>query len=251
MRLALQSIVILLTTVFSYSPNAEQQAHVAVASNFSHTAKALVALYSQQNNQHKIILSFASSGKLYAQIVHGAPFAVFLSADQEKPQKLIDRRLAIEESLTTYAIGKLALYSNSQALSVSRHNAIDILQKAKTIALANPKTAPYGNASLATLKNLSIYDSVSNKLVWGENISQTLQFVETGNADWGFVALSQVKEKQVLWVVPQNLHPPIKQDAVLLHSGQQNSVAKAFLQFIRSSEAKEVIANFGYHTSEK
>ena len=192
------------------------------------------------------MLSFGASGQFYAQIKEGAPFQVFLSADDERPKKLVDDGLAVPESRFTYAIGKLVLWSKDPAL-VKGEETLKASAFNK-LSIANPTAAPYGAAAVETLKALKIYEAVQPKIVMGSTISQAFEFVNTGNADLGFVALSQLTGDVggSRWMVPQNLYSEIRQDAVLMKSGAGNEAATAFMTFLKGPEARTVIEKYGY-----
>jgi molybdate transport system substrate-binding protein len=192
------------------------------------------------------VLSFGASGQFYAQIKEGAPFQVFLSADDERPKKLVDDGLAVPESRFTYAIGKLVLWSKDPAL-VKGEETLKASAFNK-LSIANPTAAPYGAAAVETLKALKIYEAVQPKIVMGSTISQAFEFVNTGNADLGFVALSQLTGDVggSRWMVPQNLYSEIRQDAVLMKSGAGNEAATAFMTFLKGPEARTVIEKYGY-----
>ena len=220
---------------------------VAVASNFLLPMEQLAQQF-QQETGHKVKLSFGSSGKLFAQIYNGAPFHVFFSADQAKPIALEKKGLVVDGSRFTYALGGLALWSNKVDYIDSEGQ---VLEKGnfKKLALANPKLAPYGVASTEVLQNLGLTAATRSKLVKGENISQTYQFIASGNADLGFVALSQIDSKASkgsVWIVPHELFNPIRQDAVLLTKGQNNGAAFAFMTFMKGPKAKAIIEASGY-----
>lgn len=221
---------------------------LAVASNFTSPIQKLAPIFEQETG-HKIQLSFGSSGKFFAQIQHGAPFDVFLSADQAKPDKLIEKGLALESSQIIYAKGALALWS----ASLKSVEPIDkTLLEARKIAIANPKLAPYGKAAKETLTKLALWSKLKGKLVQGENIGQTYQFTYSKNADVGFVALSQVLAGDVkghYWKVPNSYHSAIKQSAVVLSSSHQKEVANAFLAFLMRADIQQKIASFGYQTT--
>lgn len=226
---------------------------VAVASNFTAVMKSIVADFEKQSGHH-VRLSFASSGKIYAQVQHGAPYDVFFSADQAKPAALIEKGLAIAESHMTYAIGTLALWSSDPELLDDQASALTSLSFRK-LALANPKLAPYGQAAVDTLNALNLKNASMAKWVLGENIAQTYQFVRSGNADMGFVALSQIMEQgQVksgsFWQVPESMYRPIRQDAVLLKHGEHSDAAQALLRYMRSPQAESVILSYGYRLPE-
>lgn len=219
--------------------------NVAVAANFAEPAKEIARLF-ESKTKNRAILSFGATGQFFTQITQGAPFQVFLSADEKTPKKLADDGQAVADSLFTYAIGKLVLFSTNRTLVTGEQTLRDA--KFNKIAIADPVTAPYGAAAVETMKALGIYDALSRKIVQGANIAQAFQFVDTGNAELGFVALSQVIARQggSRWMVPANLYGTIRQDAVLLRSGESNEAAKAFLAFMKSAEAAKVMEKFGY-----
>jgi molybdate transport system substrate-binding protein len=221
--------------------------NVAVAANFTEPAKEIAQLFEGKTGQ-KAILSFGATGQFYTQITQAAPFQILLSADQSTPKKLADEGLAVADSLFTYAVGKLVLFSANPGLVTGEQTLRD--GKFNKIALANPTTAPYGAAAVETMKALDVYDALAGKIVQGNNIAQTFQFIDTGNAELGFVALSQVITKPggSRWIVSANLYTPIRQDAVLLRSGVDSEVAKAFLAFLKGPEANAVIERYGYAT---
>jgi molybdate transport system substrate-binding protein len=240
--------IAVLALAFAATARAEET-QVAVAANFTAPAKLIAAEFEKETG-HKAVLAFGATGKLYAQIKNGAPFEVLLAADDRTPAKLEEEGMAVRDSRFTYAVGQLVLWS-------ARPDLVDeegeVLEKGdfKHLAIANPKTAPYGAAAIETLTALKLLDAVTPKLVQGENIAQTHQFVVSGNAELGFVALSQVWKDGKLtsgsaWVVPEALHAPIRQDAVLLNSGAGNAAAVAWLDFLKGEKAREVIHAFGY-----
>lgn len=223
--------------------------NVAVAANFTAPMQAIAAEF-EKDSGHKIQLAFASSGKFFAQIKNGAPFQVFLSADAQKPERLEQDGLAVAGSRFTYALGALALWSPQPGLVDAEGK---VLQQAdfKHLALANPKLAPYGAAALQTLEKLQLLSALKPKFVLGENIAQTYQFVATGNAELGFVALSQIFKDGKLtegsaWIVPDDFYRPIRQDAVLLASGAGNPAATALLDYLKSAKAVTIIKSYGY-----
>ena len=222
---------------------------VAVASNFTAPMKAIVQAF-ERDTGHRAILSFGATGQFYAQIKNGAPFAVLLAADDETPARLEREGVAVPGTRFTYATGKIVLWSKKADL-VDTNGEILKTGKFDKLALANPKLAPYGAAAMQVLEKLNLTKQLGPKLVEASNIGQTFQFVSSGNAALGFVALSQVFENGKLkegsgWVVPSNLYSPIKQDAVLLTSGKANVAAQALLQYLRSDKAKAIIVSFGY-----
>ena len=218
---------------------------IAVAANFADASKEIAAAFKAKTG-HEAVLSFGSSGQLMAQIQQGAPFKIFLSADEERPKTLIAEGLALGDTRFTYAIGKLVLWSRDGALvkgeETLRANAFT------KIAIANPAAAPYGVAALDVLKNLQLSDQLKSKIVMGNSIAQTFQFIDTGNAELGFVALAQVVANAggSRWLVPQALYPEIRQDAVLLKTGAQDDASKAFLDFLKNPQARAIIEKFGY-----
>ncbi len=223
-------------------PAGAETVNVAVAANFTAVAEELAALFEAEAG-HELVLSFGATGQLYAQISQAAPFDVFLAADTERPEKAIAEGLAVAESFFVYAEGRLALYGPGRDLGDGEAALRGDFEK---LAIADPDAAPYGLAAVETLNALGLYDAIAAKLVTGANISQTLQFVESGNAELGFVAASQVLGKGDIWLVPATLHAPIAQGAVLLHQGADNPAALAFLDFLQSDAAVAVIEAAGY-----
>jgi molybdate transport system substrate-binding protein len=221
------------------------QTNVAVAANFTNAAKEIAAAFKTKTG-HEAILSFGASGQLYTQITQDAPFQVFLSADEERPRKLVDQRLGIADSRFTYAIGKLVLWSKTPGL-VKGEETLRSGGFAK-LSICNPVAAPYGAAAVETMKSLKLYETLKPKLVEGANISQAFQFVDTGNAELGFVALSQVAGNNAgsRWLVAQDLYKPIRQDAVLLMNAAGNEAATAFMTFLKGPEAHAIIEKYGY-----
>lgn len=223
------------------------ETHLAVAANFADVTREIARSF-EATTGHKVVVSFGSSGQLYAQITQGAPYDVFLSADEERPRKAVEEGLAVPESRFTYAIGRLVLWSREP----DRVTGPETLKQGgfQRLAIANPATAPYGSAAIEVLIRLGIRDQVQPRLVQGNSIAQTFQFVETGNAELGFVAASQLvgRESGSGWNVPQDLHAPIRQDAVLLKRGATNEAARAFMTYLGGPEARRIIARFGYGT---
>jgi molybdate transport system substrate-binding protein len=220
---------------------------LAVASNFISPIKQLATKFERETG-HSLQLSFGSSGKFFAQIKNNAPYDIFLSADLPNPQILIKEQLALPDSLIIYAKGQLALWSINPLPEIPLKDAI---LRAKRIAIANPKLAPYGKAAKESLRNLSIWDDVKNKIVQGENIGQTYQFVYSQNAEIGFVALSQVfagQKKGHFISVPNELHGKINQAAVILTRTHNTELAKTFMAFIMRADVQEEILQFGYST---
>jgi molybdate transport system substrate-binding protein len=222
------------------------EAKIAIAANFTGAAKEIAASFEHQTG-HKAVLIFGSTGKLFAQISHGAPFDVYLAADQKRPLKAENDGLAISGTRFTYAIGKISLYSANPVLIDSTPQILTTNGFAK-LAMANPKTAPYGAAAQEVLKKLKLYDKVRSKIVMGENAAQTYQFVMTGNAQLGFVANSHATANKdgSRWLVPSNLYTPIRQDGVLLKHGATNRAARSFLLYLKGQNARAIIQKFGY-----
>jgi molybdate transport system substrate-binding protein len=242
------TILVLALLVLSPFARADE-VQVAVAANFTAPMKAIVAEFEKATG-HKAQLSFGATGKFYAQIKNGAPFQVFLSADDETPAKLEQEGLAVPGSRFTYAVGSLVLWSARPDLVDARG---EVLSRGgfAHLALANPKLAPYGAAAMETLDKLGLASTLQAKFVQGENIAQTHQFVMSGNAELGFVALSQVmKDGRIVsgsaWIVPAEMHRPIRQDAVILAPGRDNAAANALLRFLRGRAAQAIIRSYGY-----
>jgi molybdate transport system substrate-binding protein len=221
------------------------EVRVAVAANFTETAKELASVFQKQTS-HAAVLSFGASGQLLTQVQQGAPFEVLLSADRERPEQAVALGLAVADSRFTYAIGKLVLFGKSAEL-VRGEGTLEGARFTK-LAIAKPETAPYGAAAIEVLKALGLHAALTPKLVQGNSIAQAYQFIETGNAELGFVSLSQVMASSAgsRWVVPQNLYTPIRQDAVLLKNGADSAAAREFLVFLKSPAARAMIEKYGY-----
>jgi len=222
---------------------------VAVASNFTAPMQRIAAAFAQDTG-HKAVLSFGSTGKFYAQIKNGAPFQVLLAADQETPARLEQEHLALAGSRFTYATGRLVLWSKDARLVDDKG---EVLRKGsfERIALADPKLAPYGAAAVEVLDKLGLRATLQAKLVQGENIGMAYQFVSTGNAPLGFVALSQVMVNGAIqegsaWVIPTALHAPLLQDALALASAKDNPAATALLAYLKGDKARAIIQSYGY-----
>ncbi|WP_369920599.1 molybdate ABC transporter substrate-binding protein [Marinomonas polaris] len=244
------SIMLLSFLVLNSSTYAEE-IHAAVASNFTAPMKDIAKQY-EEDSGNKVILSFGSSGKFFAQIQNGAPFQVFLSADENKPDALEKAGLIITGTRFTYAIGALALWSAKPDF-IDNNDARLKSGDFNKLALANPKLAPYGVAATEVLEELGLTESTKSKWVMGENISQTYQFASTGNTDLGFVALSQIMSegriaKGSSWIIPTDQYSPIRQDAVLLKSAENSTAAKELLDYLRSDKARSIIHSYGYKT---
>lgn len=249
MRLLLSSLSALLWVAFTHTAAHAAEAQVAVAANFAEPMKAIAAVL-QKTSGHTLKISTGASGAFYTQIKNGAPFDVFLSADNERPEMLEKDGLAQPGTRFTYATGKLVLWSVRPG-RVDGQGAVLKAADLGKVAFANPKTAPYGAAALQVLDKLGLKDALAPKLVQGESIGQTFNFVKTGNADVGFVAMSQVLEggqlkEGSMWVIPQTQYDAIRQDAVLLKKGAGNEAAKALLQLLQSPNIKDLIRSYGY-----
>jgi molybdate transport system substrate-binding protein len=222
---------------------------VAVAANFTAPMQQIAQAF-EQDTGHKALLAFGSTGKFYAQIKNGAPFAVLLAADDETPARLEKEGLTVVGTRFTYATGRLALWSKNASL-VDDKGEVLRSHRFQKLAMADPKLAPYGAAAMEVISKMGVQASVASKLVQGESIGQTYQFVSTENAQLGFVALSQISlEGRITqgsaWVVPQALHTPLKQDAVLLNPGKDNPAAHALLKYLQADKAKTIIRHYGY-----
>jgi molybdate transport system substrate-binding protein len=238
----------LLSLIFGHGQLLAAEVSVAVAANFTDATRDIVPLFEKATG-HTAKVSFGSTGKLYSQIENGAPFEVFLAADTKRPIKAEKEGLAAPGNRFVYAKGKLVLWGVEKGLF---GNGVNYLKNSKFqhLALANPKTAPYGLAARQVLEHLGLWPQLQSKLVRGESIAQTFQFVATGNAETGFVAFSQVKAWQgdtgSSWVVPTTYYDPIDQAAVLLKKGTSNPAAQAFVHFLKSDAARKVIESYGY-----
>jgi len=241
-------LFIALTVAFVTTAHADE-VQVAVAANFTAPMQQIAAQF-EKDTGHKAVLSFGATGKFYAQIVNGAPFEVLLAADDETPARLEKDGHGVAASRFTYAVGKLVLWSANPDMVDARG---DILKSGnfKHLALANPKTAAYGTAALEVMTRLGLLNNLQPRFVQGENIAQTHQFITSGNAELGFVALSQIyKDGKITggsaWMVPANLYEPIQQDAVLLAKGKDKPAASALLAFLKGDKARAVIRTYGY-----
>jgi molybdate transport system substrate-binding protein len=249
MRLLLKPLSVLLCVALAHTAAHAGEAQVAVAANFAEPIKAIAAVL-QKTTGHTLKISTGASGAFYTQIRNGASFDVFLSADNERPELLEKDGLAQPGTRFTYATGKLVLWS-AKAGRVDDQGAVLKAADLGKLAYANPKTAPYGAAAVQVMERLSLAPSLTPKLVQGESIGQTYSFVKTGNADVGFVALSQVLEggrlkEGSVWMVPQAHYDPIRQDAVVLKRGAGNEAALALIQLLKSPNIKDLIRSYGY-----
>ena len=222
---------------------------IAVAANFTAPMMRIAEAF-EKDTGHKTVLSYGATGRFYAQIANGAPFDVFLAADDDTPARLEKKGLAVAGTRFTYATGRLVLWSAKPGL-VANKTAVLMRNDFKHLAIAAPKLAPYGAAAVETLTKIGMLPKLQAKLVTGESIGQTFSMIASGNADLGFVALSQVFENGKLkygsvWVVPANLHSPLLQDAILLTRGKSNPAALQLLTFLRSGQARAIMNSFGY-----
>ncbi len=250
-------LAILLLVTFTVTFAGAQEITVAAAADMSAALPELVAAYNRQTGQ-AVKLSFGASGNLTNQIRNGAPFDIFFSADEQYPQQLITEGLASKDTLYRYAIGRLVLWvPNDSPLDLSKLGIQALLDPSvKKISIANPATAPYGRAAEAALRHFAIYDQVSSRLVLGENISQAAQFVESGNAQAGLLALSHalapaMKEKGRYWTVPLDAYPTLNQAAVVIAKSTQQDAARKFLNFLRSSDARSLLTRYGFSLPEE
>ncbi|MCH4870579.1 MULTISPECIES: molybdate ABC transporter substrate-binding protein [Pseudomonas] len=225
------------------------EVQVAVAANFTAPIQAIASEF-EKDTGHKLIAAYGATGQFYTQIKNGAPFEVFLAADDSTPEKLEKEGDIVPGSRFTYAIGTLALWSAKDGYV---DDAGKVLEKNqfKHLSIANPKAAPYGLAATQVLAKLGLTDKVKDKIVEGQNITQAYQFVSTGNAELGFVALSQIfKDGKVshgsAWIIPETMHDPIKQDAVILKKGENNPAAKALTEYLKGPKAEAIIKSYGY-----
>lgn len=249
MRLLLSCLSTLLCAALAQGAVHAAEAQVAVAANFAAPIKAIAAVL-QKTTGHTLKISTGASGAFYTQIRNGAPFDVFLSADNERPERLEKDGLAQPGTRFTYATGKLVLWSVKPG-RVDGQGAVLKAADLGRVAFANPKTAPYGAAAVQVLDQLGLRNALMPKLVQGESIGQTFNFVKTGNADVGFVALSQVLEggqlkEGSMWLIPQAAYDPIRQGAVLLKKGASNEAARALIQLLQGPNAKNLIRSYGY-----
>ncbi len=249
MRMYLSCLTATAVIVLACTPAWADEVQVAVAANFTAPIQAIAKDF-EKDTGHTLVASFGATGQFYAQINNGAPFEVFLAADDSTPAKLEQDKQTVAGSRFTYAIGTLALWSAKPGYVDAQGHVLKN-QDYKHLSIANPKTAPYGLAATQVLAKLGLTDATKAKLVEGQNITQAFQFVSTGNAELGFVALSQIyKDGKVesgsAWIVPTSLHDPIRQDAVILSKGKDNPAAKAFIDYLKGPKAAAVIKSYGY-----
>jgi molybdate transport system substrate-binding protein len=241
--------LILAVLAFSSGLALADDVRVAVAANFTAPMER-IAIEFDKDTGHRAQLSFGATGKFYAQISNGAPFEVLLAADRQTPARLISEGNAVPGSQMTYAIGKLVLWS-PRAGVVHDEGSVLTSPAIAHIAYCNPTLAPYGAAAVEAMKSLGVFDAVQPKLVQGESIAQAYQFVASGNAEIGFVALSQVfKDGKITegssWILPSNLYSPLRQDAVILAKGRDHPAAASLIGYLKSEKARAIIRSFGY-----
>lgn len=249
MRLPIRHVTALLFAAFLHGATHAAEAQIAVAANFAEPIKAIAAVL-EKTTGHTLKISTGASGAIYTQIRNGAPFDVFLSADNERPEMLEKDGLTQPGTRFTYATGQLVLWSAKAGRVDAKGEVLKAADLGK-VAHANPKTAPYGAAAVQVIGRLGLGAALAPKLVQGESIGQTFGFVKTGNADVGFVAMSQVLmggrlKEGSMWVVPPALHDPIRQDAVILKKGADNEAAQALIKLLQSPNIKELIRSYGY-----
>ncbi len=242
-------VSVLMTGLFLCAPAHAAELSVAVAANFTAPMQKIAEAFEKETG-HKLVLSYGSTGKFYAQIKNGAPFEVLFAADDETPARLEQKGQSVAGTRFTYAIGKLVLWSKQPGL-VDEQGEVLRTGAFERIALADPKLAPYGAAAMQTLTKLGLADALGSKFVQGENIGQAYQFVATQNAPLGFVALSQVFAEGRLtegsaWMVPETLYEPIRQDAIVLARGKDNPAAPELMRYLRGDAAKAIIRSYGY-----
>lgn len=237
--------LIIITVV---TPAFAEQVLVAVAANFVPPFRE-IALEFEKSTGYNVQVAAGSSGNFYSQIKNGAPFDVFFSADMERPKLLENEGLGVKDSRFTYAIGRLVLWSPNADLVKGEETLRS--KTFKRLAMANPKTAPYGVAAMQAMQKLELWENLQPHIVMGESLGQTMGFIESGNAQLGFVAVSQVLDPKIQgqgsrWDVPDHLHEPIKQDVILLTKAKDNQAAKALMGFIGGPQAKKIIERYGY-----
>ncbi len=226
-------------------PVSAETVSVAVAANFTVVAEQLAEAFSSETGD-EVQLSFGATGQLYAQITQGAPFQILLAADDERPSRAVSEGFGVQGTVFTYAIGELVLYGPS--LDLSDGEAVLRAGNFERLAIADPEAAPYGAAAMEVLSALGVEEAIRGRLVTGESITQTLQFIESGSAELGFVGASQVAgaSEGAQWRVPSDLYQPIRQDAVLLKTGENSPAARAFFDYLKSDAAAEIITGAGY-----
>lgn len=253
----LLSCFLCVTGIAALPTHAEaEELTIAAASDLAFAFKDLIRDFEAQTNDHVKFIS-GSSGHFYTQIINGAPFDLYFSADISYPKKLIDAGLAVEDSLYHYATGRIVLWvPKGSTLDVNKGIPVCLEPAVKKVAIANPKHAPYGRAAVSALEHYQVADRVNDKLVFGENISQAAQFVQSGAADLGIIALSialapTVEQQGTYWLIPSEAHPPLEQGAVIVKSAKHSEKAKKFLTFMKSAPARSVMKRYGFTLPEE
>lgn len=246
----LMSLVLFFLLATLQVPAAAGEVTVAQAANFLKPMEEIGAAFERATG-HKVRISAGSTGKLYAQIMNGAPFDLFLAADRRRPRRLEEEGLTVSGSRFTYAVGRLTLWSRDAGRLTGDGAAVLRRGSFEHLAIANPKTAPFGNAAIQTMEKLGLYAGLQSKIVQGENVGQAFQFVFSGSAELGFVSLSQVLDPRIdgagsRWDVPQELYGPLKMDAVQLKRSAGNAAARALLDFVKGAQARAIIERYGY-----
>ena len=244
----IHGVLLLLFLTICSATSAAEEVRVAVAANFLTALNEIVPNF-ERDTGHAAVVSSGSSGKFYAQIKHGAPFDVFFSADVRRPRLLEEEGFAVPGSRFTYAVGRLTLWGPGSTMIEGNGTSMLLSDDVEHVAIANPRTAPYGAAAKEVLQALGLWERIQEQLVRGENVGQTFHFVYSKNAQLGFVALSQVLAIDGAgsrWDVPTHLHAPLRQQAVLLRHGQRNEAARAFLDYVKGATSRNIIEGFGY-----
>lgn len=250
-RLARCLAVLTMAFVCDPAQAVNSEVTIAAASDLNFAFKAIIVSYEQQTGT-RVRLSLGSSGNFFSQIQHGAPYDLYFSADIRYPQQLIESGHALEGSLYRYAVGRIVLWAQKGS-KVEVSNGLGVLldPAIKKIAIANPKHAPYGRAAMAALEHFKLSDLVRDRLVLGENISQAAQFVQSGAADAGIIALSLavapvMKDTGRYWEIPPDAYPALEQGAIILKSSKNQKEARAFMDFLRGKEARDIMKQFGF-----
>ena len=222
------------------------EVQAAVAANFTAAAKEIAARF-EQDTGHRVELSFASTGKLYAQIINGAPFDVFLAADAARPEKLVSDGQAVTDSLFTYAVGQLVLWSAGDS-TIDDDGSVLKDKSLERLAIANPKTAPYGAAAVEAMEAMGLWEHYQSTTVRGDSIAQTYQMAYSGAVPAAMVARAQIALDSTgsSWLIPQSLYSPIRQQAVLLSASADNEAATAWMDYLKGDSAREIIQRYGY-----
>lgn len=245
-----RSFCLLLASLLAISADA-RDVYVAAAADLTFCLKDINAAFQKANPDVKVVVATGSSGKFFSQIQHSAPFEVYMSADIEYPRKLAEAGFADKESLFQYAVGQIAVWTVDPKLDVSKGLTVLTDQRISKVAIANPSHAPYGRAAQAAMEKAKVWENVQPKLVMGENISQAAQFVQTGNAAAGIIALSLLKAPSMegvgkYWLIPRDQYPAIEQGAILTNKGKDNGDAKKYMAFLKTPEARVIFDKYGF-----